>query len=202
MTDLDLRYGQWYEMARRTRPQQRPTQPQPVRYQGQQFPRNPQYSGARYTYGRGNPVQGYQLPFRPRHTGTDAPQLTWNPNRDPQRQQQFQRSAYLPPSNASQTQAQRASYAPPQQQVQGSYQQRQQQPPRDQARTNQAGQLLLSDKPWNQAGYSSPGYAARQPRTRPTAAYQADPQEVAPPTAPQEANLADVPPEANLANSY
>ncbi|KAJ5494865.1 hypothetical protein N7463_010952 [Penicillium fimorum] len=177
MADLDLRYGQWYEMSKRARPQQRPTQLQPIRYQGQQrYPQyNPQYGNTRYTYGRSNPAQGYQLPFRHRDTATDTPQPTWSLNRDPQRQQQIQRKAYPFSPNASQAPAQR--------------------------------QRLLSDKPWNQAGYSSTGYAARQPRTRPTAAYQADPQEVAPttasPTAPAEANLANVPPipsGANLAN--
>ncbi|KAJ5392856.1 hypothetical protein N7465_011830 [Penicillium sp. CMV-2018d] len=96
------------------------------------------------------------------------------------------------------------------QQAQGSYQPRQaqQQPCRDQGgRTNQAGQLLLSDKPWSQAGYSNTGYAARQPRMGacPAAAYQVDPKEVSPlpeppPVAPPEADLANSPPEANLAN--
>ncbi|QQK48378.1 reverse transcriptase [Penicillium digitatum] len=107
--------------------------------------------------------------------------LMWNsiPNVQRQSQQRFPRNAYQPPSNVPQTQAQRTSYVPPQQQQpQGAYQPRQQQP---QGQTNQAGQLVLSDKPWNQAGYSNTGYVARQPRARPAAAYQAEPQEVAPP---------------------
>ncbi|EKV13320.1 hypothetical protein PDIG_39320 [Penicillium digitatum PHI26] len=179
MADLDLRYGQWYEMSQRARPMQRQTQPQSVRYQGQQ--RQPQYNprNAGYAYGRGE--QAYQLPFRPRDTQTDNRQLMWNsiPNVQRQSQQRFPRNAYQPPSNVPQTQAQRTSYVPPQQQQpQGAYQPRQQQP---QGQTNQAGQLVLSDKPWNQAGYSNTGYVARQPRARPAAAYQAEPQEVAPP---------------------
>ncbi|QQK41290.1 reverse transcriptase [Penicillium digitatum] len=111
--------------------------------------------------------------------------LMWNsiPNVQRQSQQQFPRNAYQPPPNVPQIQAQRTSYVPPQQQQpQGAYQprqQQQQQPP--QGQTNLAGQLLLSDKPWNQAGYSNTGYVARQPRARPAAAYQAEPQEVAPP---------------------
>ncbi|KAG0157497.1 hypothetical protein PDIDSM_4682 [Penicillium digitatum] len=166
MADLDLRYGQWYEMSQRARPMQRQTQPQSVRYQGQQH--QPQYNprNAGYAYGRGQ--QANQLPFRPRDTQTDNRQLMWNsiPNVQRQSQQQFPRNAYQPPPNVPQIQAQRA------------YQPRQQQP---QGQTNQAGQLLLSDKPWNQAGYSNTGYVARQPRARPAAAYQAEPQEVAPP---------------------
>ncbi|KAG0156132.1 hypothetical protein PDIDSM_3308 [Penicillium digitatum] len=179
MADLDLRYGQWYEMSQRARPMQRQTQPQSVRYQGQQH--QPQYNprNAGYAYGRGQ--QPNQLPFRPRDTQTDNRQLMWNsiPNVQRQSQQQFPRNAYQPPPNVPQIQAQRTSYVPPQQQQpQGAYQPRQQQP---QGQTNQAGQLLLSDKPWNQAGYSNTGYVARQPRARPAAAYQAEPQEVAPP---------------------
>ncbi|QQK42191.1 reverse transcriptase [Penicillium digitatum] len=179
MADLDLRYGQWYEMSQRARPMQRQTQPQSVRYQGQQ--RQPQYNprNAGYAYGRGE--QAYQLPFRPRDTQTDNRQLMWNsiPNVQRQSQQRFPRNAYQPPPNVPQTQAQRTSYVPPQQQQpQGAYQPRQQQP---QGQTNQAGQLVLSDKPWNQASYFNTGYVARQPRARPATAYQAEPQEVAPP---------------------
>ncbi|KAG0154080.1 hypothetical protein PDIDSM_1460 [Penicillium digitatum] len=176
MADLDLRYGQWYEMSQRARPMQRQTQPQSVRYQGQQH--QPQYNrNAGYAYGRGE--QAYQLPFRPRDTQTDNRQLMeFDPNVQRQSQQRFPRNAYQPPSNVPQPR-QRTSYVPPQQQQpQGAYQPRQQQP---QGQTNQAGQLVLSDKPWNQAGYSNTGYVARQPRARPAAAYQAEPQEVAPP---------------------
>ncbi|KAG0158329.1 hypothetical protein PDIDSM_5842 [Penicillium digitatum] len=138
MADLDLRYGQWYEMFA-TRPTDAASDAAPTSY----------------AYGRGE--QAYQLPFRPRDTQTDNRQLMWNsiPN------------------------AQRTSYVPPQQQrPQGAYQPRQQQP---QGQTNQAGQLVLSDKPWNQASYFNTGYVARQPRARPATAYQAEPQEVAPP---------------------
>ncbi|KAG0159954.1 hypothetical protein PDIDSM_7481 [Penicillium digitatum] len=137
MADLDLRYGQWYEMSQRARPMQRQTQPQSV------TPTVVENKHTSYPSGHG--------------TQTDNRQLMWNsiPN------------------------AQRTSYVPPQQQQpQGAYQPRQQQP---QGQTNQAGQLVLSDKPWNQAGYSNTGYVARQPRARPAAAYQAEPQEVAPP---------------------
>jgi dUTPase len=209
MADLDQRYGQWSEMSRRARPRQ--TQPQPARYQGQQ---QRQYGAPRYGYNRpSGPGFRAQLPFRPYNPnpGTDTPQLTWNPNRDTQQQRQPQWDVYVPPPNAPQAQGQRPSYAPQQQArpFQGQYQprqqQQQQQPSRDLSRTNQAGQLLLSDKPWNQAGYSNTGYAARQPRTgtrpwgRPqAAAYMADSQEVSPPSDPPgqsdppEANLADV----------
>ncbi|KAG0156312.1 hypothetical protein PDIDSM_3489 [Penicillium digitatum] len=162
MADLDLRYGQWYEMSQRARPMQRQTQPQSV------TPTVVENKHTSYPSGHG--------------TQTDNRQLMWNsiPNVQRQSQQRFPRNAYQPPSNVPQTQAQRTSYVPPQrQQPQGAYQPRQQQP---QGQTNQAGQLLLSDKPWNQAGYSNTGYVARQPRARPAAAYQAEPQEVAPPT--------------------
>ncbi|KAG0156744.1 hypothetical protein PDIDSM_3925 [Penicillium digitatum] len=165
MADLDLRYGQWYEMSQRARPMQRQTQPQSV------------------TPTVVDTTKPATLPSTG-HT-TDNRQLMWNsiPNVQRQSQQQFPRNAYQPPSNVPQIQAQRTSYVPPQQQQpQGAYQprqQQQQQPP--QGQTNLAGQLLLSDKPWNQAGYSNTGYVARQPRARPAAAYQAEPQEVAPP---------------------
>lgn len=56
MADLDLRYGQWYEMSKRARPNQRAPQSQPRRYQGQQS--YSQYGNTRYS--RGNPAQGYQ----------------------------------------------------------------------------------------------------------------------------------------------
>ncbi|KAG0152674.1 hypothetical protein PDIDSM_2479 [Penicillium digitatum] len=123
-------------MSKRTLPQQRPTQPQPMRYQGQQRYPHP--------YGRTIQTQGYQLPFRSRDIGTDTPQLTWSLNRDLQRQR---RNTYPHPPSLPQGQLQRKSYAPPQLQQPS----RQQQSAHNQSRTNQEGQLLLSDKPSNQA---------------------------------------------------
>jgi hypothetical protein len=117
-------------MSKRTLPQQRPTQPQPMRYQGQQRYPHP--------YGRTIQTQGYQLPFRSRDIGTDTPQLTWSLNRDLQRQR---RNTYPHPPSLPQGQLQRKSYAPPQLQQPS----RQQQSAHNQSRTNQEGQLLLSD---------------------------------------------------------
>jgi hypothetical protein len=110
MADLDQRYGQWSEMARRARPRQTQQQ-QPQRYQG--IFNRPQSGGQSYgTYNQraGAYRDGYRNPNYDGR-GTNRGQLSWNRN-DSQVQQQYQstsqRQTYALPG------PQRPAYTPPQ----------------------------------------------------------------------------------------